>query len=64
MEILKTSHLSNKIICRPPQSCETIPLNVQYYDPDPDTWKYPQFNVRKKILSPELFSSCWTVHVL
>ena len=43
MEILKTSHLSNKIICRPPQSCETIPLNVQYYDPDPDTWKYPQF---------------------
>ena len=26
-ETLKTSKLSNKIICRPPQSRETIPLN-------------------------------------
>ena len=25
-EIIKTSNLSLKIICRPPQSCETIPL--------------------------------------
>ena len=27
VETLKTSNLSNKIICRPPQSCETISLS-------------------------------------
>ena len=30
IEVLKISNLSNKIVCRPPQSRETIPLTLKF----------------------------------